>query len=63
MEPKDSRLNVPSDIEVQVANWIYSSSIASEKYVQDNVDKLISDLGIKDIEQVSREREVIIIRQ
>ena len=61
-EPKKSRLNVPSDVEIQITNWIYCSKHSDLEYVQDNIDKLISELGIRDIEQVSRDREIITIR-
>lgn len=62
MEQAQTRLAVPSDIEVQIANWIYSSDNVDETFIQANIDKLISGLGIKCTEDVVRDREVIIIR-
>lgn len=60
-KPNDYKIHASSEVAVQIANWIYCSKSTDMDYVQESVDKLVSDLGIRDMETVQQSREVIII--
>lgn len=60
-EAQPCRLAVPSTIEFQIANWLYSSKAASDEFVQENIDKIIDSLNYKSIETICGERDVFVI--
>ena len=60
-EVQQNRLQVPSDVEVQISNWIYYTKLSDISYVQKHIDNLIDELNYRNIKTVIEQRDVFII--
>ncbi len=55
---KPGRLHVPSSIAFSITNWLYSSSIVPQVYIQDKVDDLIGSLCYRRLDEIASDFEI-----